>query len=252
MMGLSQSVIEISNLSFAYASHTILEKVDLQINEKEFTCVVGPNGGGKTTLLKLILGLLQPSSGTIRVFGKKPEKAREQIGYYPQHAQIDPRFPISVFDVVLMGRLSRAKRFGFFKAEDKEAAMNALGQVDMADKRKSAFEALSEGQRQRALIARALAGEPKLLLLDEPTASLDPQVEASLYDLLNELSRGLTVVMVSHDLAFVSEYIQTVVCVNRTIAVHDTTGMEGSLSPEIYGGRVRMVQHEHDGAKEEA
>jgi len=198
------------------------------------------------------LGLLQPSSGTIRVFGAKPEKARDQIGYYPQHAQIDPRFPISVFDVVLMGRLNKAKRFGFFKKEDKEAALRALERVDIADKRKSAFEALSEGQRQRTLIARALAGEPKLLLLDEPTASLDPQVEASLYDLLNELSQNLTVVMVSHDLAFVSEYVQSVVCVNRTVAVHDTTGVEGTLSPEIYGGRVRMVQHEKECGKEES
>jgi len=249
-METSKSVIDIQDLSFAYETRNVLSRVNLKIREREFTCIVGPNGGGKSTLLKLLLGLIRPTKGSVQVFGTRPERARDRIGYYPQHARIDPQFPITVLDVVLMGRLGSNKLFGFFSKSDKQAASRALNQVDMLDKKRSSFGSLSGGQRQRILIARALAADPEMLLLDEPTASLDPQVEASLYDLLHKLSRHLTVVLVSHDLGFVSQHVHTVVCVNRSVIVHPTQGMKSMMISDIYGGRVRMVKHDHACEKE--
>lgn len=158
--------IEISGLSFGFDSLLVLEKVDLTIPKGDFVSMVGPNGGGKTTLLRLILGLLRPERGTVRVFGKPPAEARRLIGYMPQYAHLDPRFPVRVLDVALMGCLGR--HLGPFSRADRARAREALGEVGLADYAKRSFSALSGGQRQRVLIARALACEPRLLLLDEP------------------------------------------------------------------------------------
>jgi zinc transport system ATP-binding protein len=243
----TQSVITFENICFSYGSVSVLEDVSFSIMERESVCIVGPNGGGKTTLVKLILGLLEPSAGEIRVFGHSPKAARKRIGYMPQHLLYDPLFPVTVRDIVLMGRLKSGGWrgvFGWPDGEDRDAAEEALRQVGMEDYSRRPFSSLSGGQRQRALIARALAGRPSLLLLDEPTSNVDTLVEAQLLDLLRELNDRMTIMMVTHDLGFVSEMVEKVVCVNRRVAVHPTNDISGEIIHDIYGGHVRMVRHE--------
>jgi zinc transport system ATP-binding protein len=238
-------VISLRNVSFAYDGGLVLEAVTLEIGPRDFVSVVGPNGGGKTTLLKLVLGLLEPARGQVRVFGLPPREACGRIGYMPQHAQMDPWFPATVADVVLMGRLGRAKTLGPYRRPEREAARRALEEVGLFDLRNRPFAALSGGQRQRTLIARALAAEPEILLLDEPTASLDVHMEGELYELLRRLNERLTVVIVSHDLGFVSQFVKSVVCVKRTVVIHPTSEITGEIIREIYGADVHMVRHDH-------
>jgi zinc transport system ATP-binding protein len=239
------AVIEIENLSFAYDGFTVLQDVTLRIKGREFICMVGPNGGGKTTLLKIILGLLQPDSGLVRVFGEPPEHARQRIGYVPQHAMVDPAFPVTALDVVLMGRINKKKRFRLFGRKDTAAAMEALAAMELSDSAARPFSGLSGGQRQRVLIARALVGDPELLLLDEPTASLDLHVENEFYEMLREINKRLTVIIVSHDLGFVTPFATSVVCVKKTVAIHPTSELSGATISELYGTDMLMVRHDH-------
>lgn len=238
-------VIEIEDLSFAYDVFLVLEKVNLTIVDREFICIIGPNGGGKTTLLKLILGLLQPSSGKIRVFQQEPEKVRHRIGYVPQHAHIDPLFPVTVLDVARMGRIRRTRRLGPFSREDTDTALRALHTMGLEAVANLPFSALSGGQRQRVLIARALAGDPELLLLDEPTSSLDLHVENQFYEILREINQRLTVIVVSHDVGFVTPFASSVVCVKRNVVIHPTSDIIGEKIAELYGTDMRLVRHDH-------
>lgn len=240
-----QAVITVEKVSFSYNDLPVLEDVTLTVQERDFISIVGPNAGGKTTLLKLILGLLKPTSGTIRVFGQPPGKVRSRIGYMPQHASLDPLFPVSVLDVVLMGRLGNGKDLGFYRRADKEAAADALRSVELYEIRNCSFSDLSGGQRQRVLIARALVSDPELLLLDEPTANVDAVVETELYEILNKLNEKMTVALVTHDLGFVSRYVKSVACVNRRVVVHPTSEITGEMINEIYGCDVHMVRHDH-------
>jgi zinc transport system ATP-binding protein len=241
---MTEPVITIDHLSFRYNGDPVLDDVSLAIGAMDFAALVGPNGGGKTTLLKLMLGLLSPTAGQVRVFGQNPSLSRRLIGYLPQHAHVDPRFPVSVFDVVLMGRVTASRHVGPYRRADRQAAETALAQVALADLRRRPFSELSGGQQQRVLIARALAAEPKLLLLDEPTAGLDLKMEEGLYHLLSDLNQRMTVVLVSHDLGFVSQFVRTVVCVKRRVVVHPTSEITGEIIQEIYGADVRMVRHD--------
>jgi len=238
-------VVSFRDVDFSYNSVPVLEDVSFTIYDKSFISIVGPNAGGKTTLLKLMLGLLGPSRGTIEIFMLPPDRARALIGYMPQHVQFDPHFPVTVLDVVLMGRLGNGTRFGPYRKRDRAICLEALKKLEMYDAWKHPFGALSGGQRQRVLIARALATEPKLLLLDEPTSNVDMAVETELFELLNALSKTITVIVVSHDLGFVSQYVQRVVCVNRRVAVHPTAAITGEMISDLYGAAVRMVQHDH-------
>lgn len=237
--------VELHNVSFSYGADWVLEEVDLAILDGDFVALVGPNGGGKTTLLRLILGLLRPSRGTIRVYGEGPASQRKRIGYIPQRHELDPQFPATVMDVVLMGRLGLGLSWGFHHRGDRPAAEKALEEVHLLDARNELFRDLSGGQQQRALIARALACDPHLLLLDEPTANLDVHMEGALYALLSEINQRMTVVLVSHDLGVVSNLVRTVVCVNRHIAVHPTSELTGDRLSEVYGDSIRMVRHDH-------
>jgi zinc transport system ATP-binding protein len=236
-------LIEIENVSFAYNGVLVLENVSFGVTKGDFLSIVGPNGGGKTTLLKLILGLLLPRSGEIRIFGRPPEKSRERIGYMPQHMHFDPQFPIAATDVVLMGRLGN--RFGSrYTKEDKQAVIDALEEVDMTCCLKQSFSNLSGGQRQRVLLARALVSKPEILLLDEPTANVDMEIENKLYDILNSLNERMTILMVTHDLGFVSRIVRSVICVNKRVVVHPTSQINGKLIQEIYEDDLRMVRHD--------
>ncbi|MHC4598683.1 MAG: metal ABC transporter ATP-binding protein [Planctomycetota bacterium] len=238
-------VIELEDVAFAYDGHPVLEDVHLTVVERDFVSLVGPNGGGKTTLLKLFLGLLKPTRGRVRVFGGPPSRTRHRIGYVPQHFQFDPKFPISAMDVVLMGRFRGSLPVGPFRRRDRAAAEEALGQVEMRDLAGRPFATLSGGQRQRALVARALATEPELLLLDEPTSNVDAAVQEELYSLLSRLNDRLTLVVVTHDVGFVSTVVKSVVCVNRSLVVHPTSEVSGEMICNLYGSDVRMVRHDH-------
>lgn len=237
------TVIEFDNVSFAYQSDTVLENVSFSVPKGDYASVVGPNGGGKTTLLRLALGLLQPQGGTVRLFGEQPHKTRFRVGYTPQFIHVDFQFPVSVLDIVLMGRLSRWRLC--FSKEDREAAFNALETLKIADLAMQPFRALSGGQRQRALIARALCSEPELLLLDEPTNNIDPCSEQLLFKILDELNKKMTIILVSHDIGFVSQWVKSVICVNRTIALHPTSQLSGEQIRELYGGHIEMIRHDH-------
>jgi len=239
-------VIDIKDLSFSYNHSLVLDTAGLKIQERDFVSIVGPNGGGKTTLLKLILGLLTPREGEIRIFGRSPEEARPWIGYMPQHARLDPQFPVSVYDVVLMGRLGEFNKFGPYSLTDKGRALDALKEVNLYKERHRSFATLSGGQQQRALIARALSCEPRLLLLDEPTSSLDILVEGEFYELLKALNKRLTVVIVSHDVGFVSQFVKTIVCVNQKVASHPIQEITSEIISQTFGSNMRILHHHHD------
>jgi zinc transport system ATP-binding protein len=241
------SAVSVRDVEFSYdGRNLVLENGNFEILEGEFAAMIGPNGGGKTTLLKLFLGLLEPQRGVVRVFGSRPALARRRVGYMPQYPNLDPDFPVTVMDVVLMGRLGHGPGVGPFRRKDKEIARSALDEVGCADLIGRPLSKLSSGQRQRVLVARALACQPDLLLLDEPTSNLDPSVQDDIQDLLNVLNRRMTIVVVSHDVAFVSKYVKRVVCVNRTIAIHPTSEIKGDVFSKLYGrSDLRLVDHEH-------
>jgi zinc transport system ATP-binding protein len=235
--------IILENISFSYKQNQILEDVTLFIHKGEFASIVGPNGGGKTTLLKLILGLLKPDKGKVTIFGKPPEQARQKIGYMPQYAHLDMDFPATVMDVVLMGRLTRTALW--FSKKDRAEALAAIDEVGMSGFTSTGFNELSGGQKQRILIARALCSRPAILLLDEPTANVDHETEVNLFSILQALNSKMTILVVSHDLGFVSKYVKSVICVNRKVVIHPTTLMNGMLIKDIYHGDLKMVRHDH-------
>jgi len=240
--------ISVEGLTFSYNGEPVLQNVNLAIRAHDFMAMVGPNGGGKTTLIKLMLGLITPQKGRVLVMGQEPAKVRPLMGYLPQHAHTDPVFPVSVLDVVLMGCLG--KKGSGSRSGDRQAARQALAQVKLEGLASRPFAALSGGQRQRVLVARALASEPEVLLLDEPTANVDPAAGGEIYELLHLLREKMTVVVVTHDLGFVSCYVGHVICVNRKVATHPTHEVTGQVINEVYGYPVRMVRHDHQGPPE--
>jgi zinc transport system ATP-binding protein len=241
-----QPVVDIRNLWFAYNSEPVLRDVNLAVGDKELTSLLGPNGGGKTTLLKLMLGLLHPDRGEIRILGVSPREARPRVGYTPQHTTFDPHFPITVGEVILMGLLGRSGFLGFSSRRDRSAAREALALVNLEGFEGRSFPELSGGQRQRVLIARALVSRPEILLMDEPTANLDVSAEEEFYSLMSDLSRRMSILIVSHDVAFVSERVDKVVCVHHTVAVHPTANLTGDVLRNLYGQDIRLVRHDHD------
>ncbi len=237
----SSDIAVADGLCFGYGRQLVLEDVSFSIPKGESLCMIGPNGGGKSTLLKLMLGLLEPTRGSLSLFGKPAEEARKQIGYVPQAVRFDPLFPITAIDIVLMGRLDR-HRFGFYSRKCRETALQALAEVGLEEFANRPFSDLSGGQRQRVLIARALACEPELLLLDEPTANIDLSVEEQFIETLALLKEKMTILMVTHDLDLISEIGDSVLCVNHRVHRHSLP-LSGETIREIYSG-VRRVEHD--------
>ena len=238
-------VIELKNVDFSYTQKDlVIENASLSIMPGISGCIVGPNGGGKSTLLKLLLGLLTPNRGSVKIFGKSPAESRRRIGYMPQYHQLDPAFPVSALEVALMGRVSSRSLFRYSR-RDREFAREVLAELGIADLAERSFAGLSGGQRQRVLIARALAGEPELLLLDEPTANIDPGAEEQFYSILNELRKRMTVITVSHDLGFVNRETDLVICVNKQLVTHLPAEFTAETANEIYHHHMSLIKHDH-------
>jgi zinc transport system ATP-binding protein len=233
-------VAELSGVSFAYApGNPVLDKVDLLLRRGDYLAVLGPNGGGKSTLLKLLLGALAPTAGLVRVFGGPPERVRGRMGYMPQLLKPRVDFPVTVRDAVLMGLAGRSNRGLRYSPEETDRARSALERVGLAGLAERRLAALSGGQQQRAFIARALVSEPEILLLDEPTASVDAGGKTALFELLAGLNRDMTIVYVSHDLSVIGCGVKSVACVNRTVHFHD--------APEVDADMLRMMYGEEHG-----
>ncbi len=209
--------ISLQNVSFSYEKTPILEQVNISIPAGEFVGIFGPNGGGKTTLLKLLMGFLKPDIGELSLLGISPKQARTHIGYVPQATKIDRQFPITAEEVVQMGCLSETTFWGLLPQKSKQKALDALEKVKMAHKKDSPFGHLSGGEAQRVLIARALASEPSVLFLDEPTASVDPVAEEEILSILSSLQGSLTILMVTHDLQTILQKVGTLLCVHRKV-----------------------------------
>ena len=238
---MSPAIVEINNVSFAYNGEMVLEDVNLEIRPEDFIAMIGPNGGGKTTLLKLILGLLQPDKGSIRVTGQPTQKASARIGYVPQDVHINRSFPITALDVVLMGRLDPKKRWVRKSASNRREAIAALKKLEMAALAEKRIGDLSGGQRQRVFIARALVTRPRLLLLDEPTASIDTKGQTEFFRLLKELNKDTTILVVSHDLLVISRYVKSVACVNKRLHYHNQAEITGEMLETMYPCTVEEV-----------
>jgi len=246
-------VIDIGALNFSYGSVPTLSGIDLQLDEGEFLGIVGPNAGGKSTLLKLILGLLRPQSGRVRVLDRSPRAARRLLGYVPQHPSFPRDFPITVEQVVQLGRMGMHRNValldalwpGRMSSTDREALRDALAEVEAGSIAKRQIGSLSGGQLQRVLLARALVGEPRILILDEPTANIDQRLEGEIFDLLKALNARMTILVVSHDIAFISRYVSRVACVNRTLVCHRTDALDGSVIQDLYAEPMRVIAHAH-------
>jgi len=236
--------VEIKKLYGGYDHETILEDINLTINDNDFIGLIGPNGGGKTTLIKIILGLLPPKSGRVNVMGKPPQKGRQHIGYVPQFTVFDSDFPISVYDVVKMGRLSKKRVFRPLTDQDDRIIEEKLAWVDMLDYKNRGIRELSGGQRQRVYIARALATEPEMLILDEPTISVDFESRAKIYELLHEINlHGVTILLVSHDLNVISRYVKTIGCLNRKLHYHGEKEITAEMLKAGYNCPVDLIAH---------
>ena len=238
-----QPVIEINGVWVSYDTQTVLEDIHLNVYETDFLGLIGPNGGGKTTLLKTLLGLLKPDRGEIHIMGKSVADGRCYIGYVPQQVELDQQFPIRVWEVVQMGLLGCRKPFSPLSQAEKDVIQYALEQVDMADLRHRAIGDLSVGQRQRVYIARALTSNPQILLLDEPTASVDPQVAGNIYDLLRRINQTVTIIMVSHDMNAVSSYVKSIGCLNRTLHYHGSKEVTQDMMDAIYECPIDLIAH---------
>ena len=218
---MSNPVIQIENLSFSYDKDLVLEEINLNVDDKDFLAIIGPNGGGKSTLLKLILGINSSKEGIIKVLGKSPKEVLTQIGYVPQNTNINTDFPIKVIEVVMMGHVGSKRPLLGYGKDETLCAMGVLEQVGMTSYAQTKIGSLSGGQRQRVMIARALCAHPKILILDEPTSSIDITGQREIYELLKQLNKHITIIVVSHDISVILEYANKAAHVNKKLSYHD-------------------------------
>ncbi|MBC7111736.1 MAG: ABC transporter ATP-binding protein [Methanothermobacter sp.] len=232
--------IEMEDLSYCINGREILRNINFRVPVGELLAVIGPNGGGKTTLLKLVTGQIKPSRGRVRVLGMKPEEARSRIGYLPQRSHFETDFPIDVLQTVMIGTY---RKFEAPTDDDRKKALRALEMVGMLEYRDRKIGELSGGELQRVFLARALVREPDLLLLDEPTASVDPAFRGSFYRIIDELRGEMTIVIVSHDIGTVARHVDSVACLNHRLFVHGTVEEALKCIDDAYGCPVELLAH---------
>ncbi len=238
---MSDNKIEVEHLYFSYEDTMVLEDVDFAIDAKSFLAIIGPNGGGKTTLLKLLLGILKPTKGRITIFGKRPQEVSLRLGYVPQNTNINKNFPIKVMDVVLQGRLGVSKKFWGFSKKDKKIALESLEKVGAIRFKDKKIGELSGGERQRVFIARALATEADILLLDEPTASIDSKGQIELYSTLKEINKNSGVIVISHDINIALSFADKVAYTNKTLFMHDSPAKDRDKILQNIGSSDRHI-----------
>lgn len=238
-------IITVRYLWAGYEHEPVLEDIDLTVYERDFIGLIGPNGGGKSTLIKVLLGLLRPQRGEVRIYGMLPRYARRHIGYVPQIAQFDRDFPVNIWEVAQMGRLDRRRLLRRRTSEDDDIVAEALRSVEMLDQRHRPIGDLSGGQRQRVYIARALAAQPRIMLLDEPMASVDPQMRVDIYELLRKLNedQGMTLIVISHDIGSISSYVKTVGCLNHRLFYHGERQITPEMVQAAYHCPVDLIAH---------
>ncbi len=241
---MSNTALNINNLSVYYGQTPAIASVCLDVPEGEYLGIIGPNGGGKSTLLKAILGLVPISSGTVQVYGEKPGNTKTPVGYVPQFAALDKQFPITLLEVVLTGCLKRGlSPFCRFTTKDKELAYALLDRVGIRNLANRRISDLSGGEFQKMLIARALAVHPKLLLLDEPTASVDAVSRNQIYALLADLNKDMTIILVTHDLLAISSQVHKLACLNESLVYHGDPELTETIVNNLYGCPVDLIAH---------
>ena len=252
-MYIDQPLIEIDNVSFAYNGNTVLDRVSFTIDHGDYVGIVGPNGGGKTTLLKILVGLLEPASGTVHMEGVPIHSFKEKfkIGYVPQRiAQDNSSFPATVYEIVQSGRTPEATLFSRpNRAKDAQTVENALEIAQISDLKHKLMSNLSGGQRQRVYVARALAAEPKILMLDEPFVGIDIATQKDFYAFLQELNekQGLTILFVSHDIDILTTEVKSILCLNRGLLCFGAPSMleEPHVMEHLYGKKITHIHHSH-------
>lgn len=236
-------VISIRHLWAGYNQEPVLEDINLSVQDLDFIGLIGPNGSGKTTLFKVLLGLLPPMRGEVLIMGQRPRQGRRYLGYVPQSIEFDRAFPITVWDVVMMGRLGKRRLLHTYTAKDSHYVAEALQSVEMLQLRDRPLGELSGGQRKRVYIARALAVEPRILLLDEPVAGVDPHIGNHIYDLLKRLNEHITILMISHDIGAIASCVKTVGCLNRRLFYHSEKQITPEMLEMVYQCPVDLIAH---------
>ena len=246
-------IIEFKNISFAYDSkNNVLEHISFDVNKGDYVGIIGPNGSGKSTMMKLMLGLLKPNEGTIKIFGKKRKNFAEhaKIGYVPQQTAYASTFPATVLEIIQSGRTSQMGLFQSFQKKDHNAVQKAIHITGLERVKNTLLEKLSGGQRQRTLIARALAGEPKVLVLDEPSTGVDIKSQETFFSFLKNLNKklGITILLISHDLDVITNEADYVICVNKQLICNTPVKefVKGDYMKKLYGENVKLVKHKHD------
>jgi len=239
----NRDIVRLENIWVSYNGTPALEDINLRVDEHDFLGIIGPNGGGKSTLLKVILGLIRPEHGMVTVLGNPPDRSRSRIGYVPQHSNYDRDFPVSVMEVVMMGRYGKRGMLKPYGRSDRAAAEKALARVGMFSHASTQIGQLSGGQQQRTFIARALVSDPALLLLDEPTASVDTAMQTDFYELLEQLKKEMSIIMVSHDIGAVSVFVDKIACLNVQLYYHGSHEITPEILEATYKCPVQLIAH---------
>ena len=236
--------LSIENLFLSYGKNQVLKDINLEIEDKHFLGIIGPNGGGKTSLLKVISGLSEYDQGSVKIYGKNIKECDGYIGYVPQASEFDKSFPINVLDVILLGSLkAKFKLFENFSDRSVQNAEKIMRDLNIYNLKNRQIGQLSGGQLQKVLIARALMTDPKILLLDEPTASIDTSSTTHIYDLLSNLNDKITIIVVTHNLEAVSSYFDSIACLNKKLYHHNEKKIDSDTIKEVYGCPVDLIAH---------
>ncbi|WP_287680017.1 ABC transporter ATP-binding protein [Bacteroides sp.] len=240
---MNNTIIKIENLSAGYEKKTVLHNINLEISEKDFLGIIGPNGGGKTTLMKVILGLLEPTEGKITYYNNGIPADRLEIGYLPQYNSIDKKFPISVYEVVLSGLNKQKTLFSKFTKKHHRRVEETLVMMGLEGLENKPIGQLSGGQMQRALLGRAIVSNPKAIILDEPNTYIDKRFEARLYSLLEEINKERTIILVSHDIGSVLQNVKSIACVNGTLDYHPQSEVSAEWIEEKLQCPIELLGH---------